>query len=216
MSGTGHLRAGDEERRRTADALQAALEEGRITLGEFDERSGAAWAAVTVGELRGLLDDLVPDAEAVVEARLPAERGAVGPAREAAVSGDGGGSGWAVGVLGGSERRGTWLCAPKTRAVGVLGGVDLDFTEARLESAETTVVAVAVLGGVDIAVPETWRLHVDDMALLGGVEVADDPGVTVRQRDVSEDAPVLRIQAVGVLGGVEITRVPVDGAGRSR
>ncbi|WP_448851617.1 DUF1707 SHOCT-like domain-containing protein [Corynebacterium sp. 335C] len=206
MNDDSRMRAGDAERRRTADALSDELAAGRLTMAEFEERSSAAWGAVTVEELRGLLGDLTPDPAAAVAGGEVAVRGrgAVDP-----VTGERGGSAWAVGVLGGSSRTGAWLCAPSMRAVGVLGGAELDFTRARMAARETAVTAVGVLGGVDVHVPEDWRIVVDDLALLGGVDVVDEPGVTLAGSEVPDDAPVLRIRALAVLGGVDVHRVPV-------
>jgi hypothetical protein len=52
------LRASDAERDEVATALRESLSEGRITLEEFDERLGAAYAAKTYGELDSLVSDL--------------------------------------------------------------------------------------------------------------------------------------------------------------
>lgn len=52
------LRAGDEDRQKVADRLKTAVEEGRLTLDEYDERLGAAYAARTYGELAVLTADL--------------------------------------------------------------------------------------------------------------------------------------------------------------
>lgn len=55
------MRAADVDRERVATRLSHAHAEGRLDLGEFDERVTAAWAARTVGELSTLVADL-PDA----------------------------------------------------------------------------------------------------------------------------------------------------------
>ena len=52
------LRAGDSDRASVAEQLRAALNEGRLTLAEYDERLGQAYAARTYGELNALLTDL--------------------------------------------------------------------------------------------------------------------------------------------------------------
>ncbi|GFJ94761.1 hypothetical protein Prum_084030 [Phytohabitans rumicis] len=52
----------DAERELAAQELQHALDDGRLTLDEYDERVTKAYAAGTAGALRPLLDDLVvPD-----------------------------------------------------------------------------------------------------------------------------------------------------------
>lgn len=52
------MRASDDDRQRVVDALQQQAGEGRLTLAEFDERSAAAYAATTLGDLRKLTKDL--------------------------------------------------------------------------------------------------------------------------------------------------------------
>ena len=62
MSGPddGSLRAGDADRQAVAERLRVAQDEGRITLAEYDERLGRAYAAATFAQLRELTADL-PD-----------------------------------------------------------------------------------------------------------------------------------------------------------
>jgi DUF1707 SHOCT-like domain len=54
------LRAADVDRQHVADQLYAALNEGRLDLGEYDERVRSAYAARTYADLDGLLNDLPP------------------------------------------------------------------------------------------------------------------------------------------------------------
>jgi hypothetical protein len=54
------LRASDAERERTATALRDHYAAGRLDADELDERTDAAYAAKTVGELRRLVTDLPP------------------------------------------------------------------------------------------------------------------------------------------------------------
>jgi hypothetical protein len=69
------LRAADVDREFVAEKLRAALNEGRLTLTEYDDRVRDAYAARTYGDLKGLLTDL-PDV-------APAERSQVVPAAPA-------------------------------------------------------------------------------------------------------------------------------------
>jgi hypothetical protein len=52
------LRAADADRQKVADQLKAALDEGRLTLHEYDERVGQAYAARTYQDLLVLVADL--------------------------------------------------------------------------------------------------------------------------------------------------------------
>jgi hypothetical protein len=52
------IRAADSDRQFVADRLREALNEGRLDLGEYDDRLKQAYAARTYGELDTLLHDL--------------------------------------------------------------------------------------------------------------------------------------------------------------
>jgi DUF1707 SHOCT-like domain len=52
------MRAADSDRQYVADRLRAALDEGRLDLGEYDDRLKATYAARTYGELDKVLNDL--------------------------------------------------------------------------------------------------------------------------------------------------------------
>jgi Domain of unknown function (DUF1707) len=55
------VRASDVERNAVVRRLERALRDGRITVAEFDERAGTAYAARTRGELDDLTSDLPRD-----------------------------------------------------------------------------------------------------------------------------------------------------------
>ncbi|MBM2619181.1 DUF1707 domain-containing protein [Actinoplanes sp. LDG1-06] len=61
------MRAADEDRRKVAEQLQLALEEGRLDLTEYDERVQGAYSAKTYADLDRLLTDL-PNAAPIVPA----------------------------------------------------------------------------------------------------------------------------------------------------
>jgi hypothetical protein len=77
----GEIRVSDAERDRALAELSEALQAGRITAGEYDQRSGQALAARTGNELAVPLADLPPDQAPTAHStameraqRLPATR----------------------------------------------------------------------------------------------------------------------------------------------
>ena len=52
------VRASDRERALVVERLTRALEHGRLTLAEYDERVAAVYAAVLRDELNRVIDDL--------------------------------------------------------------------------------------------------------------------------------------------------------------
>ncbi|TNC28641.1 LiaF transmembrane domain-containing protein [Amycolatopsis alkalitolerans] len=51
----------------------------------------------------------------------------------------------------------------------LLGGATLDLRQAHIDR-EATVDALAVLGGVDVLVPKDWRVEIDGLPILGGFD----------------------------------------------
>ncbi|MDP5185031.1 DUF1707 domain-containing protein [Blastococcus sp. BMG 814] len=64
-----HLRAADSDRAAVATTLGRAMSEGRLTVAEYDERLGRAYAARTFGELAELTTDLPAPAPRPAPAR---------------------------------------------------------------------------------------------------------------------------------------------------
>ncbi|GAA4610940.1 DUF1707 SHOCT-like domain-containing protein [Saccharopolyspora hordei] len=69
----GSMRAADGDRDAVAERLRAALDEGRLSLTEYDERLRRAYAATTFGELDPLVADL-PEPSRQVAQREDAQR----------------------------------------------------------------------------------------------------------------------------------------------
>lgn len=121
-------RLADAEREQAAQELRHALDDGRLTLDEYDERVQKAYAAGTAGELRPLLKDLLAPAAGKPSAPTAGQRkswwiaGATTAAIIAVVagiivyrSGEGDGSGGAPAVTGGAPELGVVWSAPLDR-----------------------------------------------------------------------------------------------------
>lgn len=72
MSEPDSLRAADVDREFVAQRLRDALNEGRLTLTEYDDRIRDAYSARTYGELKTLLNDLPQAASADRSTLVPA------------------------------------------------------------------------------------------------------------------------------------------------
>lgn len=88
--------------------------------------------------------------------------------------------------------QGAWLTA-------ILGGITLDLRDARPAEGGASVNATVAFGGVDLIVPEGWRISVRSTPIFGGVEDKTDHLATL-----DDDAPALHVDAVTFFGGVEI------------
>lgn len=189
------LRASDADRERVARVLHEAMGEGRLTVTEVDERLKQVYAAKTIGELQPITGDLPGHELAVVPPPLPSPVPAVGPV-DSRIGGTPTSS-VAVAVMSGATRKGPWVVPEKFHAVAVMGGVELDLTDARFAAPEVTIEVFALMGGVEVTVPPDVTVDVRGFAFMGGfdnsVHAGGPPG-----------SPVVRITGFALMGGVEV------------
>ncbi len=199
-----------KERELVIEILAGHYAEDRLELDEYEQRVEQAEAATSEQQLRALIVDLEPEEAAAEggEALVPSqpadretalERSAVPTSTALVPSSQAQQSGTVMAVLGGPSRKGSWTAPRNLKVVAVLGGVELDFREARLCHGVTEVNCTAVLGGVHIIVPPELRVEVEGSGVLGGFDDHTHPGMYEELSTCS-----LRITGVAMLGGVEI------------
>ena len=108
----------------------------------------------------------------------------------------------AVGVRGGAEEKVTSTDFRGGYVRAVMGGVELDLTEATIEDPPVTIEMTVVMGGAKIAVPEGWKVRVDTGTILGGIDLSGvgDKG----------EPPDLVLTGKVVMGGVLIAHKKPD------
>jgi hypothetical protein len=191
-------RASDADRERIAQVLYRAAGENRLTLDEMQQRIDVVYAAKTLRELDPVLADLGVDAAALVPVAradapaLPLDQRIGGRP----------GSRFSIGIVSFAQRRGGWVTPRRHTSPAGYGRAEVDLREARFAEQEVAINAFALLGGVEIIVPEDVTVSVSGLGLLGrfgGEESQGPPG-----------APVIRIRGLAVLGAVLVTRRPAD------
>jgi hypothetical protein len=82
--------------------------------------------------------------------------------------------------------------------IAVFGGVDLDLRTAGVVG-RARVDVFTMFGGVEITVPDGWRVQLVSLSVFGGSDdtTAPPPG---------DDAPTLEVHAVSVFGGTSVKR----------
>lgn len=188
------LRASDQDRERVAQILNNAMAEGRLTVDELEERLDKVYAAKTFGDLQPLTRDLP-----VAQHRPPVPAASTTPVPANDRIGGRGTSSAAVAVMSGAERKGMWVVPPTFTAVAVMGGVDIDLTQARFEDRETTIQAFALMGGIDIIVPEDITVRITGGGFMGGFE-------SKANHEGPPGSPVVRITGFAMMGGVDVKR----------
>lgn len=219
--------AGPLDREQVVERLCDHYAADHLAMEEFERRVTAVHRVATRGDLRALLADLPPLTGE--EAGGTGDRGSLAsgaPRSDSASPGEGAGlvparvsdaqvrnSRTELAIWSGRSRKGPWIPARTTRVVAIMGGIELDFREARFPEGEVRVHVLAIMGGVDIMVPPGVRVETDGLALMGGFDEVLDPD----QGGFDDDAPVLRITGVAFLGGVDIhSRHPGESAREAR
>jgi hypothetical protein len=186
-SGSG-VRASDAERDATVGRLNQAVGEGRLTMDEFSERVELAYAARTRSDLDPLLRDLPSAAGAV-----PATTSGTAVARGS----QGKDTRWNISPIGGIRHRGHWRVPRHTVAIGILGGVDVDLSQAELAAPEVVITKVSIIGGVSVRVPQGMRVEVSNFSIIGGRN-------SNLGGPLAPNAPVLHIRSFSIIGGVNV------------
>ncbi len=172
----------DGDREAVVARLTEHIGAGHLTLAQFDERARRAYAATSRDELMAVTSDL-PSPTVPAHGRRRARR-------------------WVVALLGGSTLTGRWRLSGTLTSVSVMGGSILDLRDVELDGAEVTITTLALMGGDDIYVPDGIEVEMTGFALMGG---NDEHGATTAVRP---GAPMVRIRAFAVMGGVDLWRVP--------
>ncbi len=194
------LRCSDADREKVAEALRSATADGRIDLDEMHERLERTYAARTYRDLEPLVADLPGMAGPSLPVRgQPAPLQAAEPTGSLDRVGGTPTSGAAVAVMSGTARAGEWVLPESFSAVAVMGEVKLDLREARFETSEVTVIAVAIMGGVKILAPSDVAVVVDGVGIMGAFEGP-------REMLGAEHRVKVRVTGLALMGGVEVRR----------
>lgn len=110
-----------------------------------------------------------------------------------------------VTVFDGTDFRPTTRDLASSKALTMFGGTKIDLRRSSAVGlAPIRLDLVTMMGGTDIIVPDTWRVHVEGLAVAGGhdVRVADP-------ETLGDDATHLVINARTLMGGLRIQARPI-------
>ena len=102
--------------------------------------------------------------------------------------------------FGGTKVRNRAEHLTRAEVSAVFGGATLDLRGAHIDR-EADVDALALFGGVEVLVPQGWRVTVAGLPIFGGYE--DSTG-----QEAGLDAPLLHVNVTAVFGGVNVRNEP--------
>jgi hypothetical protein len=196
------LRASDADRERVAEVLRDALAEGRLDMGEFEERLDATYRARTYGDLAPITRDLpVGEGGAAPVPRVSMTKEPAGSGGWAGrITGGEGSSTWAVAVMSGFERKGRWTVPKRFNCFAFWGGGELDLREANFADGEVVINCVAIMGGMNVVVPPGVEVVVRGIGIMGGFDHREE-GVPAEP-----GAPRVVVTGFAFWGGVGVER----------
>ena len=173
------LRASDADRDRVLALLGEAMSDGRLTAEEHSERVQRAFSARTLGDLAELTADLaVPSAQPV---RLDGGR-------------------VIAGIFGPTRRDGRWVVPENLTVTAMFGEVEVDFTQAILQTSRVQLYATVFGGRLRLIVPDGVSVIVSGHMVLGRKRGRTPPAG-------GPGTPVIEVWAL-VLGGELDVRTP--------
>jgi hypothetical protein len=186
MSSGGDLvRVSDAERDRAVASMREHLAEGRLSLEEFTQRMGEAYAAKTSADLAELERDLP----------APQTSSRRSPTR------------FLLSLFSSTERRGRLRIRGRVICLTLFGNIDLDLRQAALEADVVHIYAFGLFGAIDVYVPEGVELDLHGLAIFGHKR---DNGNDLP----TPQSPLVRMNAFSLFAGIDAWSVPVAWADR--
>jgi hypothetical protein len=196
----------EAHREKTVAELSEHFARDHLDTDEFENRLDRAYRATTLAQLDALKADLPAIRSEVPQAPAPASASRV----EVALPDEVKERQVVFAMMGGSERTGSWTPARTVDALAIMGGIKLDFRQARFAPGETVVNVAAIMGGIEILVPPGIRVESNGIGIMGGFE-------SFNQTAAEADAPLLRITGIALMGGVEIhQRLPGESSRQAK
>lgn len=180
-------------RQKVIDRLQFAYANDYLDQDDFEKRLDLATNTRNRDILAELVDDIPEIGQHPNKAHAPAapfsgvdvNRGEVTESEKI------------ISIFSGAVRKGKWHPPRHLRIVAVMGGIELDFSEAIMPPGGTEIEVFCVMGGLDIRVPEGIHVDARPVAIMGGVDnhahYTANPG-----------GPTVKIRGFVFMGGVDI------------
>lgn len=100
----------------------------------------------------------------------------------------------------GFERGGRWVVPRRFTGLAIMGGGCIDMRNASFAEQTVRITVLALMGGIDIVVPENAEVRAHGLGILGGFggRRATGPG--------QAGTPVIIVTGLAIMGGIGIRR----------
>ena len=175
------IRISDDDRQRMVEVLRSHCTDGRLTLDEFSDRVGLVFEARTRADLELVTADLPAASQSEARPSADSRRKPVGSA---------------VAIFSGHRQTGVWRPNETMGAFAMMGSVDLDLRHAEIEHPVIQINATAIMGSIEVIVPDGVDVELTGFNLMGSKEsrVDDSPR--------RPGAPLIRVNAFALMGSV--------------
>lgn len=84
-------------------------------------------------------------------------------------------------------------------ATAIMGGIEIDLKGAKLDNNGAVVEVITIMGGVEIHVPDNWRVEVTGTPIFGGWS-------NNTRHNTDLNSPLLKIRCTSIFGGMEVNQ----------
>lgn len=104
---------------------------------------------------------------------------------------------WNLAVMAGIERKYNTKDLRRGDVVAIMGGCEIDLSDASISAGEAVIDVFAMWGGIDIIVPPDWTVVSRVIPLMGGYEDS-------RRSQGADPTKTLVVKGMAIMGGVEV------------
>jgi hypothetical protein len=193
MSDLDYIGISKIARQKVIDRLKHSYAKDYLEQADFEKRVSIALSTQKRSELNALVEDVpeIPESERGEQNPAPSRTGPF------VARGDVEDSDTFVCIFSGVKRKGAWHPPKRLKVFAMLGGADLDFTDAFIPEEGIEIVCYTFLGGATLRLPAGVNVKTGGFAFMGGFD-------NKSSGEAYPGMPTIRIRGFSFLGGVEI------------
>ena len=193
MSDHDHIGISKIARQKVIELLKHSYAKDYLDQDDFEKRVSIALATQKRSELYALVEDVPQMQEHETQpASLSKEQTSVSIARGGVADSD-----TFVCIFSGVTKKGAWHPPRNLKVIAMMGGADIDFTNAVIPAEGIEIKCFCFMGGAEIRVPAGVNVKTRGFAFMGGFE-------NHTSGEAFPGMPTIYIRGFSFMGGVEI------------